>query len=61
MNLRARIQRLEQSACITAPLKLTVELCDRLCDGTISDEEFQQYVPLLRETGLFAGLNDPDL
>jgi hypothetical protein len=45
LNLKTRIERLEQRAGIGEPLN-TIAFFDSVLDGTISDEEFARYVPL---------------
>ena len=52
MRLRKRIQRLEQRWGQTQFPELTIQVMDRILNGTITDEEFVRYVPALERTGL---------
>jgi hypothetical protein len=49
MTLKTRIDRLERRAGIGEPAKPTIAFFDSVLDGSISDDEFARYVPVLRE------------
>jgi hypothetical protein len=49
VNIKTRIERLEQRAGTGEPVKLTIAFFDSVLNGTISDEEFACYAPALRE------------
>jgi hypothetical protein len=49
MNLKARIQRLERQQNSKAGGKITIDVLDRVVNGTISDEEFARWMPFWEE------------
>jgi hypothetical protein len=49
MRIKARIERLEKLQQARTNPKITIEVLDRVLDGTISDEEFARYMPFCEE------------
>jgi len=49
MNFRARIKRLETLHHLHAAAKKSIDVFDRIVDGTISDEEFERWMPFWDE------------
>jgi len=49
VNLRARVKRLERLHHLHADANISVRVVDRVVDGTISDEEFERWMPFWDE------------
>jgi len=49
MNLKARIQRLERQQKLRTGGKISIDVLDRVVNGTISDEEFARWMPFWEE------------
>jgi hypothetical protein len=52
MNLKARILRLERLQYPNTDGKISIDVLDRVVNGTISEEEFARWMPFLgRDSG----------
>jgi len=49
MNLKARICRLEKLRQVKASARITIDVLDRVVNGTISEEEFARWMPFWEE------------
>ena len=58
MNLRARVKWLERLHHLHADAKISFDVLDRVVDGTISDEEFEQWTPFWDEILAYSEITD---
>jgi hypothetical protein len=49
MNLRARVRRLEKLQRAKTGAKITIEVLDRVLNGTITEKEFVRWTPFWQE------------